>query len=158
MPTEPHSPSAGQWNLLPAVFAWFLPGLGHILIGERRRGSILFVTLGTLWLAGFLIGGISVFDRTERHAFWSILQSMAAPSVPVILVVDHWRTVHPELTPDSNPPFSPSFGREFEQGQLFTGMAGLLNLLAVVDVLYRDPRQVDRDAARPKRLSAGEQP
>lgn len=158
MPNDPPPSDTGQWNLFAALFAWFLPGFGHILIGERRRGCILFATLGILWTAGFLIGGISVFDRTDRHGFWPTLQSMMAPAVPLILIVDHWRAQHPVLDPDNGSPFTPSFGREFEQGQLFTGLAGLLNLLAIIDVLYRDSRQMHRDAPKPTGAPAEEQP
>ena len=35
--------------------------------------------------------------------------------------------------------YEPSFGHVYEQGMLYTLLAGLLNLLAILDVAYRHP-------------------
>jgi len=37
------------------------------------------------------------------------------------------------------PAYEPSFGHIKEQGVLYTALAGLLNLLAILDVAYREP-------------------
>ena len=131
-------PSAGgQWNPTAAVAAWLVPGLGHVVLGERERGAVIGVTIGLLWLLGLLIGGVCVIDR-QAHPAWFVGQAMTAPS----LVSDYvFRTRlkpgyrHPGDGPGS---YEPSFGRPNEQGVLYTALAGLLNLLAVLDVAYRD--------------------
>ena len=43
------------------------------------------------------------------------------------------------MLPKNHPPFEPAFGKTGEQGVLYTSLAGLLNLLAIMDVLYCDP-------------------
>jgi hypothetical protein len=159
------SPQTGfpRWNPTAAVAAWLLPGLGHWLLGERRRAGILAATIGVLWFAGFIIGGIGIFDWTE-HPAWAFGQSLMAPSVVAGLAEGRmrieadrkWRAADPPVPPvyppDGpgpahivqpphpllTPAYEPSYGRVDEQGILYTALAGLLNLLAVVDVLYRE--------------------
>ncbi|MBB6429985.1 TM2 domain-containing protein [Algisphaera agarilytica] len=138
------SPSA-KWNFAAAFLGWLLPGLGHFVLGQPQRAVVLAVTIGSLWLSGLLIGGISVIDRND-HPAWFLGQMLIAPSFAanqyrVKLVREHDGTFDPE----DNPPFEPAFARAQEQGTLFTSLAGLLNLLAIIDVLYRDPRD-GRDA------------
>ena len=124
---------------LEAVATWLLPGLGHILIGQRCRGFILMFAISGLWLAGLLIGGVSCIDHRE-HTAWFAGQSLVAATLPV----DLW---HQSLSgrtvpiPDANPPYQPSLGRSNEQGILYTALAGLLNLLAMIDVGYCDPER-----------------
>lgn len=131
-------PTQTTWNLVPAVAAWMLPGLGHMLLGEKQRGMILMATIGVLWLTGFLIGGISVFNRKD-HPAWFIGQSLMAPSVAANVAFNTIAGGRPKPLPDQNPAYKPAFGRVGEQAILYTALAGLLNLLAILDVIYREP-------------------
>lgn len=136
----PARPYSARWNIAAAFAGWLLPGLGHFLLGQPKRAVVLGITIGTLWLAGLLIGGISVIDRSD-HPAWFLGQMLVAPSwaanaYRAQLVADHDGT----FAPEDSPPFEPAYARAHELGTLFTSLAGLLNLLAVIDVLYRDPR------------------
>jgi len=132
-------------GVVAAVAGWTLPGLGHLVTGHTARGLVLAVTLGSLWLGGLLIGGLSVVDRQADPA-WFLGQALLAPSLAADhyrarLVAEH-RAAHPDapggrLVPADRPPFEPSFGRARELGTLYTSLAGLLNLLAMLDVVYR---------------------
>ena len=129
-----------RWHITAAVAAWLLPGLGHYLLGQRRRGLILAVSIGGLWLGGLFIGGVSSIDRSA-HPAWFLGQMLVAPSVVVEYYHHRLRSngvVQP--LPHDDPAYIPSFARTNEQGVLYTTLAGMLNLLAVIDVLYRDPR------------------
>lgn len=132
------------WHLASAVAGWLVPGLGHLLIGEKQRAAILGFSIGALWLAGTVIGGVSVFDVKE-HRMWFLGQMLVAPSI--VVAYGHQQLVNrygvPEPT-DTDPAFSPAYARTQEQGLLYTSLAGLLNLLTVIDVLYRDPRKLRR--------------
>ena len=132
------NPQLMRLHLGAALAAWLVPGAGHYLVGERRRGVILFVLLLTLWTTGLLIGGISVIDRRDNTA-WFAPQSLFAPSLAVDFVHQTLRNQNPKPIPGDQPSYEPSFGRVNEQGILYTGLAGLLNLLAIIDVLYHDP-------------------
>ena len=106
---------------------------------------ILAISIGTLWLGGLFIGGISIVDR-NNHPAWFLGQMLIAPSLAANyyqrqLMQDQVGPPHP----DRDPPFTPAIGRADEQGTLFTCMAGLLNLLAILDVLYREPERIGTD-------------
>jgi len=129
-----------RWHFAGAIAAWLCPGLGHLLMGQKQRALILLMSIGLLWLSGWFIGGISVFDR-KGHPIWYLGQMLIAPSV---LVEGYHRSLQgPEGLPpspnDAQGPYQPSYGHVHEQGVLFTSLAGMLNLLAIIDVLYRDP-------------------
>jgi len=139
--------SAPQWHIPEAIAAWIFPGLGHILLGEKRRGLILMVSIGSLWLTGLLIGGISVFDRVQHPIWFYVGQAFVAPSVAADITLQSLRGGSREdPPPDPPPPYEPSIGRINEQGLLFTNLTGLLNLLAILDVGYRDPRRRRHDS------------
>lgn len=141
-----------------------LPGLGHYMIGERRRGSILAATILILWTAGLLIGGVTVIDHRENMP-WFLGQMLLAPSVLIDQVHQHVlkRGPVPPSPPLPGEPrtylYEPSFGKVYEQGVLYTALAGLLNLLAIIDVMYRDPSKAriddDRPDAAPKAHAGG---
>lgn len=142
-----------RWHLAAAITTWAVPGLGHYLLGQRQRGVILAVAIGLLWMAGLLIGGISGFDRKD-HPFWFLGQMLVGPSVVVDNYHQWLRASRPRLPKQDpgakSPAFEPSFGRTHEQGLLYTALAGLLNLLAIIDVVYREPGDVrDRPIGRP---------
>ena len=139
---------SARWNVAAAFAGWLLPGLGHFLLGQSRRAVVLGTTIGTLWLGGLLIGGVSVIDHDD-HPAWFLGQVLVAPSwaadvYRLSLVSEH----DGGFAPEDDPPFEPAYGRAHEQGTLFTSLAGLLNLLAIIDVLYRDPSEDPRPAAR----------
>lgn len=172
-PSQEHKP---QWNPHAAIAGWLVPGLGHLILGQKRRGIVLCVSILSLWLAGILIGGISVIDRHDRGeppdnaqslrspSWWFYGQVMIAPSIAVEYLRASMTNSHaikigqPDaenpralLVPargndaESGPPYEPSFGRVAEQGTLYTALAGMLNLLAIIDVLYCDPRARRRE-------------
>jgi len=134
-----------RWQIGAAVAAWLLPGLGHLLLGERRRGVIIMTAIGALYLGGLLIGGVDVIDSRE-DSLWFAAQTVAGPTTIVINYahlgylkpraeariheLDAAR-LHDEL------PYVRSIGRVNEMGTLFCAMAGLLNLLVIIDVIYR---------------------
>ncbi|QDU73023.1 DUF6677 family protein [Mucisphaera calidilacus] len=144
MTQDDHQP---RWHILAAIAGWLIPGSGHALIGETRRGIILALSILTLWTAGLFIGGISVIDKAN-HPAWYGCQVLVAPAILVDLLhrslTLDGQAPPPEGTvvqgiPATTPPFEPSMNRVHEQGTIFTALAGLLNLLAIIDVAYRYP-------------------
>ena len=133
-----NTPLAPSWNLTAAVAGWLLPGLGHFLLGERKRAWILGCTIIIIWLGGLLISGISVIDRVN-HSAWFFGQMLMAPSVAVNFVHEYIDENFAEADQPEVGGYEPSFGHVYEQGMLYTLLAGLLNLLAILDVAYRHP-------------------
>ena len=133
----------GQWRLDAAFLGWVLPGFGHWLLGERRRSAVLCATIGTLWLAGVLIGGLHVIDR-DAHPWWFVAQSLTAPSIAVEYGKRYLEPIH-------------GVGSVSEQGVLYIALAGLLNLLAMIDVAFRMPRSREQGTAPGPGAAAGKQ-
>jgi len=74
----PPAKSDARWPVGAAVAAWLLPGLGHVLLGQRRRGLLLLGAILGLYLAGLLIGGIDVID-SRQDRLWYYGQVLAGP-------------------------------------------------------------------------------
>lgn len=143
-PAEPARPQPA-WNLPAAVAAWLVPGLGHFLCGHTRRGLILLLCIGGMWTGGLLIGGISVVQSRSSEGMlrpWYLGQAVIAPSIAVEYTHDRYRARFAGRDPmptDASIPYQPAYGRAYEIGTLYTALAGLLNLLAIVDIVYREP-------------------
>jgi hypothetical protein len=119
-----------------AVLGWIVPGAGYMAIGERARGITVGVTILSLFVMGMLIGGIKVVDppkfdgeTTVMAALldkpWYIGQIFAGP----IAIVSGWIGRSDWAVG--------SHARVQEIGTLYTAVAGMLNLLAIIDACYR---------------------
>jgi hypothetical protein len=197
---------------LVALASWVVPGLGYVLIGQRKRAVTVGVTVVLLFVLGLLIGGIRVLEvpgysdngrsirlvteelaardalgrarfaerveeapdpradppRVERRRIvrdrwimlvrpldqlrakpWSIAQILNGP---VGLLGMAW-SVRASVDPDGprhpdGPAAVPSHSRVNEIGVLYTAVAGMLNLLAVLDAAARAGQaQEQREAA-----------
>ena len=155
MPNSPinSNSEAGRWHLVPAIAAWVLPGLGHILIGEKKRGIILMVSILFIWLMGLLIGGISVFNR-ELYFPWYLGQMLLGPSVIVLQIQPMLVSGIQDILPGPQNVYQPAYGFPESQALFYTAVAGLLNLIAIIDVLYREPHQQRADAGNGAAQSA----
>jgi hypothetical protein len=105
---------------------WCVPGAGHIMLGERARGIIIFAAVAALFVGGLSVGSIGVIDPVNARP-WYMGQMLTSPAVSLIA--------------NSNPtvggvPAYPSYGRPFEIGQIYTTIAGLLNLLCIINAVY----------------------
>lgn len=142
-------------NFRAAVLAWILPGLGHASLGDRRRGLLVGGGVLGLFLGGLLIGGLDVVDRREDH-LWFLAQAGAGP---VAWVADYANASlvasgrFGEMLEAPHPdPMAPrgtvvevsslkSLAHPNEMGTLFAAMAGLMNVVAVLDAMSRRPAE-----------------
>ncbi len=120
------------------------------------------VALVSLYLAGLLIGGIDVIDRREDR-LWYVAQVMAGPATIAIDTLHQHlkqRALEKQRTSvfPARPPrayevsaYTVSIGRVNEMGTLYCALAGLLNLLVIIDLAWIDPRR-DRAATPPPAL------
>ena len=117
-------------NPLPFLFlvglsGWIIPGGGYFLLKETKRAVIIFVTIVLTFVLGIYIGSIGVIDPigTIGDRLWYFVQMMNSPFVAII----------GRFTAGGG---YPVFGRPNEMGKLYTGIAGLLNLLCIVNAVY----------------------
>ena len=145
------SQNGSEWNPAAALACWLLPGLGYLLVGQARRGVIVGVTIMSLWTAGLLVGGVSSVSLPSPQPpdqFLAVLQPLIAPSLVVGAIHRRFRLQDSGAVSES--PYRPSFGRVAEIGMYYTAIAGMLNLLCIIDLVYRQPH-----AATTPRPAAG---
>jgi len=148
-----HQGADERFNPIAGVLAYLLPGLGHWYLGEARRGVLIAVGVFWLFFGGVLIGGIDSVDRVEDK-WWFVGQ---AGTGPVAFAVDLAHQTQFKLVDDNGRPYSPppgpdsradkSIGHANEIGSLFGAIAGMLNIMCVIDALWR-PRPERRSGIR----------
>jgi len=108
--------------LTVGLLAWLVPGSGHLLINQKKHAIIIFVTIVLTFCAGLYVGSIGVINPVGAKP-WYVAQIMNSPMVAVLGYV--------ATTGDYS-----VFGRPNEIGQIYTSIAGLLNLLCIVNAVY----------------------
>ncbi len=106
------------------LLAWVIPGAGHFMINEKKRSIIIFVTIVITFLIGLYIGSIGIIDRADAKT-WYLAQILNSPMVAAL---GHLTSNAPEKYQ--------VYGRPCEIGQYYTSIAGLLNLLCIVNAVY----------------------
>ncbi len=119
----------GLLLIVVGLAAWALPGGGHFIIKERKRGIIIFVTVTLTFLAGLYVGSIAVIDRVGAKP-WYAAQIMTSPVVGLIA-----NTVEMSVTEAGDRKYV-SYGRGHDVGQIYTSVAGMLNLLCIISAVY----------------------
>jgi hypothetical protein len=114
-------------NPLPFLFlvglaGWFIPGGGYFLLKETKRAVVILVTIVLTFGLGVYIGSIGVIDPIGSR-LWYVVQMMNSPFVAIV----------GRMTAGGG---FPVFGRPNEMGQIYTSIAGLLNLLCIVNSVY----------------------
>lgn len=105
-----------------AVLAWAVPGAGHFVIKERKRAIIIFITITLTFLTGLYIGSVGVIDPVGAWP-WYIAQMMTSPAVGML----------GQITKTGQ---YVSYGKPADIGQIYTSIAGMLNLLCIVSAVY----------------------
>lgn len=166
-----------RFEPIAGLLAVLFPGAGHFFLGERKRAGLIAGGILGLFAGGVLTGGIDVIDRKEdpiwfagqalvgpiafavdywHQAFCKIRDAERVVNGRVRFEV---RTGQPDEArdpvsgrsagtgPGLRPPNSKSLGRMNELGTLFATIAGMLNLIAIIDAFHH---------ARPLHARGGE--
>ena len=108
--------------LIAGLLAWCMPGAGHFFLKEKKRAAIICAVIVLTFCTGLYVGSIGVIDPIQSKP-WYAAQILTSP---IVLVLGH-------LTA---PGGYSVYGRPNEIGQIYTSIAGLLNLLCIVDAVY----------------------
>ncbi len=132
--TQPWKSNHALFLISIGALAWLIPGAGHFALNERRRGLIIFVVILLTFLVGLYVGSIGVVDPVNAKP-WYVAQLMNSPAVFFLgdHVADAYRLAQQEGEPASA---YLVYGRAGEVGQIYTSIAGLLNLLCIVNAVY----------------------
>lgn len=108
--------------MVVGLLAWLVPGAGHLAINEKRRAIVIFAAVVLTFMAGLYVGSIGVIDPVGSKP-WYVAQIMNSPMVAVLGRVSAGGGY-------------PVYARPNEIGQIYTSIAGLLNLLCIVNAIY----------------------
>jgi hypothetical protein len=108
--------------LVVGLAGWLVPGAGHLMLNDKKHAIIIFVTIALTFAGGLYIGSIGVINPVGAKP-WYIAQIMNSPAVAVL----------GHITAAGG---YPVYGRPSEIGQIYTSIAGLLNLLCIVNAVY----------------------
>lgn len=128
-------PKPQQPQLLAALLGWCLPGLGHMSIGQKHRGRYICFGAMLLIISGILIGGIDAVDH-HNDFLWFLAQAGAGP---VVILIDICTQNLITSLPIDEKATRVGLSHVNEIGTLFVAMAGLMNVVMMLDVLYREP-------------------
>lgn len=188
-PNAPLEEGPGPVGYVALVLAWLVPGLGHMLIGQKGRGLLFMICIHALFAAGMLMGGIRVINPpdqpiwtyTELMTGWPMLVARNVERASRVDLGDH--SPNPQVRVDS-PEYKGRLQIQFEQeapahetieqkqaraiqfikehpnfaydpkmqdlGSVYCGIAGMLNLLVIFDVLLRITGSKREDPSKTK--------
>jgi hypothetical protein len=106
---------------LISIFAWFVPGAGHLLQGRRQKGAIFVVAIPLMFAVGLWLNGrLFPFELAQP------LVGLAA----IASVGNGWAYVAAKLLGLGQGVVTAA---SYEYGNTFVIVAGLLNMLVVLD-------------------------
>ena len=166
------SSSTTELNPLAGLVACVFPGAGHLVLGQRKRGVLAMVGVMGLFFFGLLIGGIDAIDSKENRVWFYGQMLVGPSTIVVDQihqknfkaydlrtgalrngypgehrVEDGSRAIWQPLTQAQiesgmGPPNLPGLGRLNEIAMLSIVLAGMLNLIVVIDALVPNPKHM----------------
>lgn len=138
MPEPTHTKTVREPVFSPAaaVLAWLWPGLGHISHGEKTRGKLIMFGVLFLFITGLLVGGFDAVDRRDDR-LWFIAQAFCGP---VAFVADLVNQSYVKQLSEDRQLDTTGLARVNELGTLLIALAGLMNLVVILDALHFHPR------------------
>ena len=131
------------------VLGLAVPGLGHIYLGHRVRGVVCLVTITVTFWTGVAIGGVQATVDPQERTLWFMAQLCTGGNT--LAAYGLHSIVEPRPAAGQRPA-APAHWLSSEVGVHYTGVAGLLNLLVILDALGRV------DAPSPKRARRNHPP
>jgi hypothetical protein len=120
----------GLLLLAVAASGWAVPGAAYLLLGEKKRAVIVFITVTLTFTIGIYVGSIGVVDPVTdsvgilgRLNPWYLAQILNSP---IVFLIGEATAAGAYTV----------YGKPQEIGQLYTSISGLLNLLCVISCIY----------------------
>lgn len=109
--------------LLAAIMAWLVPGLGHLLLGRWGRALLFFAAVGGLVVTGYLLRG-NVFAPHSGDPFGTVGFLADAGTGVFYYFSRFFESAGPDVSRAAG-----------DYGTRFIAAAGVVNVLAVLDVI-----------------------
>jgi hypothetical protein len=118
---------------IAGILGWIIPGLGHLYIGERTRGLIFMITIALTFWGGVAVGGVKNTVNPQERSLWFMGQ-VCAGAHPFLAIA--WsRQI--EVPANSDKTRYIAYGQMEDISIVYTAIAGMLNILVILDVLTR---------------------
>ena len=105
------------------VLAWLIPGAGHVMVGQHRKGTVFFVVLIAMFVIGLAFEGrLFPFQMSEPLVFLAAAAEWAI-ALPRALAAMTGRGAGNVVSVT------------YEYGNTFLIVSGLLNALVVLDAI-----------------------
>lgn len=136
---NPEEPSAQPKTPVPLGLlgiAWLVPGLGHLILGKKIRAAVFFGIIAAGFVTGVLLNGEVGVPRVDNPFSWLSTIACAGNGLWYLFRLIWLNGLGALL---SNLPLGLDGGGDpvsagFGYGKTFLITAGLMNLLAVLDV------------------------
>lgn len=125
---------------LCAALSWLVPGLGHARAGQRGKGVLVGGAVVLVWLIGMLAAQGHAIDRADASVWWMGQNLFGGGSLFAALVTGPWQRV--------GEPF------DLQLGIVLCTVAGLMNLVVMIDAFTVAERSVFPLARRPEEARA----
>ena len=116
------------------LLSWLIPGLGHIYLGERARGWIFLVAITATFWTGVAVGSVQSTVAPRARKLWFAAQLFTGGNTLAAYSLHYY--VDPESARSTQQAI-PSYWASADVGVHYTGVAGLLNLLVILDAIGR---------------------
>lgn len=120
-------------TVVAAVVGWLVPGLGHIYLGHRTRGIVLLVAIGVTFWGGVAIGGVKTTILPNERTAWFVAQICTGSHALATLALSRSLPDKPPWEYSNFVAYAPAE----DIAVVYTGVAGLLNVLVIFDLLGR---------------------
>ena len=162
MPADSQAPAGAEDYIevdlrnpvVAAVWAWLVPGAGHIYQRRYAKGILFFVCILGTYFAGLTLGGGHVvyasWRKGDRRWQYICQLGVGAAALPAVVQSKFGKPLGPHFMappttisqdpdiPDDLSELHLQYHSRFELGTLYTMIAGLLNVLAIYDA-YAGP-------------------
>jgi hypothetical protein len=165
--------SEASSSSVAGVLAWVLPGLGHWYLGHRVRAITIMVVMALTFWCGVAIGGVKSTVDPEENRLWFLAQMCAGSHTivaaiwsgqlePVVYRCPHCNVQLPRQPRtgsicsacsepiariESATQMRLAFWPQVDIAIVYTGIAGLLNVLVILDAIARAETEPPRRAS-----------
>jgi hypothetical protein len=116
--------------------AWLVPGAGHVVLGRWGKGLFFFLTLGLTYVFGLWIVGFRAVSFDDNPFYYVGQYGSGLTFLLARLMSEHKAFPRLELHPSW-----------FDPGLLYVCVAGLLNVVIMMNVLDLKPAPAPAPAA-----------
>src|SRR6185295_13508482 len=129
----------GSWKRAAAVLtAWLLPGAGHVVMGQWKKGLFFLAILGATYAFGMHIAGWRPVSFDDNPFYFVGQYGSGASLLFAKLRGAEKAVVRPEIHPSW-----------FDPGLLYVCVVGLLNLVIMINILDVKPAPAAAPAEKP---------